>query len=415
MDEDFDDIIKMIEEDVEIPKKIITIKPKETPKEELAISDHDMSKYYTYLFPYELYFKWFGAGDSSYFEKREFSFTKRGDIYIRFLSFRDDKELRTEVLKANPIKIDIGAVYNTLPRYRASSGQNFIPVQKELVFDIDMTDYDDVRTCCSDAKICNKCWKYMIVAYKILNAALTEDFGFENIMWVFSGRRGIHCWIGDDRARKLTNEGRASIANYLSWKKITKNSGLSSQLRKPLHPSHIRAINIIESCFEEYVLIGQDILNDKKIIDLVSMIVKAYFESKKDFNIYESEFKKIINSNLSSVEKWKNIKKSLEDYSNKEKLDPFQKALLCIYDIEMAIMYPRLDINVSKHINHLLKSPFCVHPKTGLISVPLDEESIMNFDLNIIPNLKDSLSDYEQKKRSKFEKYIEIFDKLSKK
>jgi hypothetical protein len=48
----------------------------------------------------------------SYFANREFSFTLASDTYIRFQSFSDADEWKKELLRMNPVKIDIGAVYN---------------------------------------------------------------------------------------------------------------------------------------------------------------------------------------------------------------------------------------------------------------------------------------------------------------
>lgn len=51
-----------------------------------------------------------------------------------------------------------------------------------------------------------------------------------------------------------------------------------------------------------------------------------------------------------------------------------------INKILFACTYPRLDMEVSKKMNHLLKAPFCVHPKTGKVCVPIRVEDAEAFN-----------------------------------
>ncbi|EAS34510.3 DNA primase small subunit [Coccidioides immitis RS] len=348
-----------------------------------------MYAFYQRLFPFKYLFQWLNHGikPSVDFGNREFAFTLQNDAYLRYQSYPTAEGLRKDILRLNPSRFEIGPVYSTNPRDRKSLRKSsaFRPVSKELVFDIDLTDYDDIRTCCEKANICPKCWAFVTMAIKVIDRALRDDFGFEHILWVYSGRRGAHAWVCDQRARNLTDERRKAIAGYLEVVRGGAQSGKRVNLKRPLHPHVERSRNILIPYFRSTILNNQDTFSSS---DQAARLLQ-FIPDKSLKDALQKKWESAPSRGSSS--KWSDID-DVAKASGNQGLDT--KALLeAKEDIILEYTYPRLDAEVSKKLIHLLKSPFVVHPGTGRVCVPIDVKRVEQFNPLEVPTVAELLDE----------------------
>ncbi|KAK8811343.1 hypothetical protein WA158_003077 [Blastocystis sp. Blastoise] len=397
------------------------IEPTGVDKNSLPEFNTDLLKiYYSRLFPYQQFYDWLsythdpidkeleekGVTDPA-FCRREFSFTLENDIYLRYLSFNDAEGLKKEMVSRLPIKMDLGAIYNLPPRSRQTVQSSvFEPIERELIFDIDLTDYDEVRTCCKEGNICLKCWKFCVVAVHILERILKEEFGFKHILCIYSGRRGIHMWVCDKRARQLTDRERKCILNYISIT-IQTNKQMENEdsLPFPPTPSIVQSFNLCEQYFtNDFLSVSNMALFDsfslpdtgKQRLDTIMKLIDSNCLSFQERDGILSMLKE---TGINGKEKWLRLKSLLMsiDLSNKTKrLDP--KAIhkyMSAYYILFYYVYPRIDTNVSVARNHLLKSMFCIHPKTGKVCIPIAIDQIDTFNPLTVPTLSSLIQELD--------------------
>ncbi|POW01035.1 hypothetical protein PSTT_12765, partial [Puccinia striiformis] len=327
------------------------------------------------------------------FTHREFAITLQNDAYLRYNSYSTWVDLQKDIIRLNPTRFEIGPIYSAPPKDRKSLPKaSFKPIVRELVFDIDLTDYDDIRNCCSDKKICVKCWKFISLAIQVLDLTLRQDFGYRHLLWVYSGRRGAHCWVSDHEAMRLNDEERKAIVSYINILKGGGSKfGLKVDLKSPLHP-------MVERSLETLTIIS-------------FYKIKTFLKKKQNGNsfygfgliqarlIKDLEPKWTTDPELTSEEKWG----AVTGHYNLSNTTPLQKKKLkeTMSNVILHYTYPRIDLEVSKHLNHLLKSPFCVHPATGKVCVPLDLAKINDFDPDQVPDVRDLLRELDKHPSSK--------------
>lgn len=180
--------------------------------------------------------------------------------------------------------------------------------------------------------------------------------------------------------------------------------------------------------FEDVILSekGQGILcSEKQWIKLLAMV------PDEDIRANMTRRWGATNCNTTASDKWRELRDAVDKQvlknanaarsgsslkrpaPNSDANKRFQAAELrtCLQEIVLAYLYPRLDANVSKQRNHLLKSPFAVHPKTGRVCVPIDVANMAAFDPFKVPTLGQLHEELDSDKgATSMNKYVDFFE-----
>jgi DNA primase small subunit len=287
------------------------------------------------------------------FRRREFGFDL-GDLFTRNLSFDTPRKLVDFMANKGVFQAYAGAVYSKSPS-KQHSIQKLQWELRELVFDIDLDEYDLIRRCdCRGKKtFCEECWTLAQDAMIFIDATMREDFGFEDLVWVFSGRRGVHCWICDDSAKKLDQRQRSSIINYLT---LIKEGDKTPQMETL--PKYAKS------------------LKDR----IFTLLSRSFFLNTTEAELIELGFKKgDAKSILQGVRKKRqfNYKQLIPTYPS---IDPLRLSKAIVIS-----RYPRIDRKVTMDTRRLLKIPNSIHGNTGNICVVI--KNISNFDPTNVPTI----------------------------
>lgn len=330
------------------------------------------------------------------------------EFCVRNLSYTDWRAFRDDVIRLTPLRIDIGAIFDGDVKNNKDKvdGLSITPVEREFVIDIDMTDYDHIRTCCEGKKLCNKCWTYVRAAYKVLNHILSKAFGFKHILWVFSGRRGMHAWVCDREARMMSKKVRKAVTEFLNF---TITNDKVNFLVKPELIKRTQDYNLLVEAYHKlkeytsFLLDEQKILCRPNIYEQVISIAERYLERP----LSTEELDEITNIGFDNgTRQYKYIvslilKKDGENGAEEAKAKKFEMEIILGY------LYPKIDSHVSAQVNHLLKAPFNIHHASMNISVPIMD--IDKFNIENASSVYEILKKEAETGKNPIAEYISYF------
>ena len=336
----------------------------------------ERANYYQRYFPHSEVCGLLGRGwrGKDCLHKRELCIDTADDVKIRWLSCSNGEELKELFKKKSAAVFHNGAVYSDQPCFK-KKGINLEPVEREFVMDIDINDYDTWGVDQDDVDSCDRAWPIVAIGFRMVKHILREHFGFKHMLLVYSGRRGAHLSVYDGRACVMNDQTRDAIVKYLQPQGNATEDDPRAGYRELLDATGFGAL------FEKFCIPFW------KNFCLLSRneggmgVLDGPFDKDAFMQIFgDSHAKATLTLNgMSGAAAWDCLCKFADDSNFKE------KTWHALHETVLCYVWPRLDAAVSEQRQHLSKSMFSLHAKTGRVCLPVFGDS-MDFDPSKCPH-----------------------------
>ena len=260
--------------------------------------------------------------------------------------------------------LHIGGVYPSYPV------KNVDPIGRELVIDIDATDYAHLHLLKSDLAECDASWPIVAFGLQIAESLLCDEFAYSEFLRVYSGGRGAHLYVLDEHAFHLNQETRSATVSNINLTMDKNGAAVDSIL------ALARTHDLLDNCWSFF---NKTCLKSKEDGGLGFFDedddVEAFFERTgcQHHGRMRELAKMACLSSRHGVARFEFLEDAVRtEFAPKDWRKSLTKAML-------AMVWPRLDIKVSEGIGHVLKAPFSIHARTGRVAIPLFQNP-SNFD-----------------------------------
>lgn len=348
--------------------------------------------YWTHAFPFRTVYKLFSRPwqlDGPPADRREYGIETHPDgQYRRWKDCANEEALHAFVKHPKFGKLNIGAQMDKRPslRWKCPSGSEPKPVQREFVIDIDQDDYNYLGIKKTDLAACDAAFPVVGVGLEVCMDILRSEFGFQHILPVYSGRRGGHLWVCDKRACLMNDGARKAIVEFLKPGQKVHASGRKTFKWLLQYPAFGSPENPMQKhgVFQRIVYKFFRGMGTKAREKGGLGLLDVGFDRAAFLGMIDDRFAKDLESKVRAVSTGKDALLVIEAALRDKPADVKTWLVPRFCEAICTLVWPRIDDSVSTHINHTLKSPFSVHPKTGRVSVPiLGKRNLWDFDPSI--------------------------------